>query len=344
LRKIDFSKNKAQTVLAPNWIGDAAMAAPFFASLRANFPDSKIRVIINPWIEGLFENYPWVDEIIKLDKNSFWYLFKIFRFGKFKKKLSSDNFWLLPNSFRSGLIGYLSGAESRIGYSTNFRKKLLTNPIFLPENKSQNLMDYYLGLIIANGLSPVSERISIKIRDDLLQVSRNMLEKLVDLSKRPLIGIHPGAFFGSSKTWNPKNFGLLAERLTDYQGAKVLIFGGPGEKELTEIVVKHSKGKALNLYGRDNLLILPGLLSMLDAFISGDTGPLHIASLVGTPTVSIFGPTDPKLTAPRGSRNFYIYENLDCSPCFKRVCPLHHHDCMEKITISDVENKLKNIL
>tara|TARA_B100000686_G_scaffold93268_1_gene99700 strand:+ start:52572 stop:53606 length:1035 start_codon:yes stop_codon:yes gene_type:complete len=344
LGKIDFSVSETHTVLAPNWIGDTAMAAPFFASLRSNFPDSKIRVIVNPWVEGLVQNYPWVDEIIKLDKKSFWYLLKTFRFGKLKNKLSSDTFWLLPNSFRSALIGYLSSSKSRIGYSARFRKQLLTNPVFLSENKSQYLIDYYLELLVANGLNPVSKRISIEIRDDLLEVSKNTLEKLVDLSQGPLIGIHPGAFFGSSKTWKPKNFGLLAERLIDRENANVLIFGGPGEKELTEMVVKHSKAKALNFFGKDNLLILPGLLSMLDAFISGDTGPLHIASLVGTPTISIFGPTDPKLTAPRGSNNFYVYQNLDCSPCFKRVCPLHHHDCMEKITVLDVENKLKNIL
>ncbi len=341
---IDFSVTENHTVLAPNWIGDTAMAAPFFASLRLNFPDSKIRVIVNPWVEGLVRNFPWVDEVIKLDKKNLWYLLKTFRFGKLKDKLAFDTFWLLPNSFRSAFISYLSSSKSRIGYSTRFRKQLLTNPVFLSENKSLNLVDYYLELLVANGLNPVSERIFIKIRDDLLEVSKNTLEKHVVLSKRPLIGIHPGAFFGSSKTWNPKNFGLLAERLIDEQNASVLIFGGPGEKELTEMVVKYSKGKALNFFGRDNLLILPGLLSMLDAFISGDTGPLHIASLVGTPTISIFGSTDPKLTAPRGSNNFYIYENLDCSPCFKRECPLQHHDCMEKITVSDVENRLKNIL
>ena len=344
LRKIDFSDYKSHTILAPNWIGDTAMAAPFFASLRSNFPDCKMKVIVNPWVEGLVRNYPWVDEVIKLDSNSIWYLIKSFRFGDFKNKHSRDIFWILPNSFRSALMSYLAKGKSRIGYSTGFRKYLLSNPIFLPKNKSQNLIDYYLGLLVANGLSPISERISIEIRSDLLKISMNTLGKFVDLSKRPLIGIHPGAFFGSSKTWDPKSFGLLAERLTDKQNANVLIFGGPGEKELTEMVLKHSNGKALNFFGKDNLLILPGLLSMLDAFISGDTGPLHIASLVGTPTISIFGPTDPKMTAPRGSNNLYLYKNLDCSPCFQRICPLNHHDCMKKITVEEVENRLKDIL
>ena len=199
MRKIDFSDYKSHTILAPNWIGDTAMAAPFFASLRFNFPDCKLRVIVSPWVEGLVRNYPWVDEIIKLDSNSIWYLMKTLRFGEFKNKHSTDIFWLLPNSFRSALTSYLARGKSRIGYSTGFRKYLLTDPIFLPTNKSQNLTDYYLGLLIANGLSPISERISIEIRSDLLEISMNTLGEFIDLSKHPLIGIHPGAFLGPLK-------------------------------------------------------------------------------------------------------------------------------------------------
>jgi len=344
LEKVDFSDYTSHTVLAPNWIGDTAMAAPFFASLRSIFPNCKIKVIVNPWVEGLVKNYPWVDEVIKLHSHSVWHLIKVLRYGELKKKFSSDIFWLLPNSFRSAVMCFLAGGKLRIGYSTSFRKQLLTNPIFLPKNKSQYLTDYYLGLLVANGLTPISERVSIEIRDDLLETSKNTLSRFINLSERPLVGLHPGAFFGSSKTWDPKNFGQLAERLTDREDAKVLVFGGPGEEELIEMVVKHSRGKAFNFFGRDELLILPGILSMLDVLISGDTGPLHIASLVGTPTVSLFGPTDPKLTAPRGPRNLYVYKNLDCSPCFQRACPLHHHDCMQKITIGEVENKTRDLL
>jgi ADP-heptose:LPS heptosyltransferase len=103
-------------------------------------------------------------------------------------------------------------------------------------------------------------------------------------------------------------------------------------------------GAAVNVAGKDNLETLPAILARLSVLVSGDTGPLHIAALMGTRTLSLFGPTDPRRTAPRGQAHALLRRDLACSPCFKRVCPLSHHDCMNGISPEEVAGEVERIL
>ena len=135
-----------------------------------------------------------------------------------------------------------------------------------------------------------------------------------------------------------------SKRLVQNLGGSVLILGGPGEVELADRVSVASGHTAVSIAGEDTLEKLPGILQGLDLFISGDTGPLHIAALVGTRTLSFFGPTDHRRTAPRGNRHRILRRDLDCSPCFQRTCPLVHHKCMKDITPEEVEEEVREIL
>ena len=164
------------------------------------------------------------------------------------------------------------------------------------------------------------------------------------MNNAPSVGIHPGAFFGESKTWPLEHFKKLIDRLVDSEAAQVFILGGPDEIELAGKLNAMSGGRAVNLAGKDTLETLPALLSRLDVFISGDTGPLHVAALAGTSTIALFGPTDYRQTAPRGPWNRTIHKSLDCSPCFVRTCPLGHHDCMKRITPEEVASEVVELL
>ena len=105
-----------------------------------------------------------------------------------------------------------------------------------------------------------------------------------------------------------------------------------------------SGGAARSIAGKDTLATLPALLARLGVLVSGDTGPLHIAALVGTKTVSLFGPTDPRRTAPRGEGHRILRRELECSPCFKRTCPLGHHRCMKDIAPEEVAGEAARML
>ena len=160
----------------------------------------------------------------------------------------------------------------------------------------------------------------------------------------PIVGIHPGAFYGDAKTWPPQLFSELIRKLAREDDLRTLVMGGPGEAALAAEICAGAEGAAVNVAGRDSLSTLPGVLSRLSVFVSGDTGPLHVASLVGVPTVSLFGPTDPLRTAPRGPHHSTIRRVLDCSPCFARTCPLGHHRCMADISPEEVAGEVRGLI
>ena len=235
------------------------------------------------------------------------------------------------------------GARRRIGYGTDSRGWLLSDRVAPPRDVS-HLVDRYLYLLEAQGHETRAQVDDFCITPEAQQFAENLLNPYRAMSSTPSVGIHPGAFFGESKTWPLEHFKTLIHRLVDSGVGQVFILGGPDEVELTGQLNAMSGGRAVNLAGKDTLETLPALLSRLDVFISGDTGPLHVAALVKTPTIALFGPTDYRRTGPRGPRSRVIHKALDCSPCFARTCPLGHHDCMKRITPEEVASEVVELL
>ena len=335
-------KGRRQLVIAPNWIGDTAMAAPFFASLRAAYPNDRLEALASPWSAGLLDVYPWVDKVHRMASGK-WRTF--FASRPLRRGGEISTLWLLPNSFRSALLGFWLGGVNRIGYATGGRGALLTHaPSPPPESPPPHLIDYYLGLLEAEGHQPAHRKTTLPVAPVAAEFVDKLLADEALNGDGPLIGFHPGAFFGGSKTWPPESYGDLARRLAAKTRARVVVMGGPDEVELATRVCDAAGSAAVNLAGKDTLGALPAILARLSVLVSGDTGPLHIAALVGTPTLSLFGPTDPRRTAPRGLAHILLQRDLACSPCFKRVCPLGHHDCMNDISSEEVAGEVERIL
>ena len=293
-----------------------------------------------PWTAGLLRSFPWIDRVLPLDAEK-WRSF--FSLKRMLKDETVDCAWVLPNSFRAALMAKWIGAGRRIGYGTDGRGWLLNNCVSPPPDVP-HLVDYYLYLLESQGHETRVRVDDFFITPETREFAENLLKANRAGKNAPLVGIHPGAFFGESKTWPLEYFEKLVRRLVDHEGAQVFIFGGPDELALTEKLDMMSGGRAVNLAGKDTLETLPALLSRLDVFISGDTGPLHVAALAGTATIALFGPTDHRRTAPRGLWNRTIHKNLDCSPCFARTCPLGHHDCMKRITPEEVSSEAAGLL
>ena len=159
-----------------------------------------------------------------------------------------------------------------------------------------------------------------------------------------MLGINPGASYGSAKRWYPKEFAKVAIDLSSQYD--IIIFGGPNEKDIAEDIEKYLIEKGVenykNLTAQTTINELITQISNLDLFITGDSGPMHLAAAFQIPTIAIFGPTKDNETSQwMNEKSKIVKKNLDCQPCMKRTCPLKHHNCMKMVVASDVLRAVK---
>jgi heptosyltransferase-2 len=342
-----------------NWIGDAVMTMPAIRALRKAFPESKISLLVKPSVSPIFEADPNIDEIILLYEDRFKGVIGKLRLAMILKKKGFSKAILLQNAFDAALTTFLAGIPERIGYNRDGRGFFLTKPIpFNNDDRKIHHIDYYLNLLKSAGITADFSKPWIYLS---LEERLKAREKL-SLLKRPILGINPGATYGSAKRWFPERFAEVANWFVKETGGSVIIFSGKGEvdtaKEIEITMLKSWKDKnfsvsqplnfstsqLLNLAGKTSLRELISLIFECDVFVTNDSGPMHIAYTVGTPLVAIFGSTDPKLTGPLGNSNKVIKADFACSPCFERTCKNSDMRCMYAVTSEDVYFAVKEIL
>jgi heptosyltransferase-2 len=167
-----------------------------------------------------------------------------------------------------------------------------------------------------------------------------------DVGQKLILGINPGASYGSAKRWYPEEFANVASELANQYD--IVIFGGPGEKDIAMDIEKSLIEKGVdnyqNLAANTTISELINHISNLDLFITGDSGPMHVAAAFQVPTVAIFGPTkDDETSQWMNDKSIIVKKNLDCQPCMKRTCPLQHHNCMNLIKAIDVIKAVNSI-
>jgi heptosyltransferase-2 len=168
-------------------------------------------------------------------------------------------------------------------------------------------------------------------------------ERLATLS-RPVLGINPGASYGSAKRWFPERFAEVANWFIRDTGGSVVIFGGKKETDIAEEIDKSIIDHKLFLAGKTTLRELISLISECDVLVTNDSGPMHIAYGVGTPLVTIFGSTAPELTGYADHRSAVLRNDFDCSPCFERTCKSEDMKCMWSISSDDVYIETRRLL
>ena len=348
-----------------NWIGDAVMTMPALRGIKHSHPDSKITLLVKPWVSPLFEKDPNIDEIILYRDG-----YKIIT-GKLRlaDRLRENNFCmalLFQNAFDAAFIAVLAGIRERIGYSRDGRRILLTKPVPFDDNaKRLHHVKYYLNLVDKAGFASKESLPWIYMTLDERLEARDKLRGL----KRPVIAINPGATYGSSKRWQPERFAEFAGRVIDEMDGSVVILGGLSETGIAEEIYKafriqksavspptqpspsRGEGKGggetsqlLNFAGKTSLRELASLISECDVLVTNDSGPMHIGYAVGTPIVAIFGSTSPELTGPVGKGDIVIKKELDCSPCFERGCKRGDLKCMDLITAEEVFLSVRKIV
>lgn len=335
-----------------NWIGDAVMTMPALRALKLANPGARITLLAKPWVSNLFEMDPNVDEII-LYKDTYEGLTGKFKLAQEIRKHDFCMAMLFQNAFGAAFIAFIAGIPERIGYSRDGRRLLLTEAVpFDGRAKALHHIEYYLNLVEKAGFPAKYELPWIYLSPEERLDARDKLKTL----RRPVVGINPGATYGSSKRWPPGRFAEVAYRtISEMQGSAV-IFGGPSETAIAEeierefnklsgnpelnssLITHHS---LLNLAGKTSLRELIALISECDLLVTNDSGPMHIGYAVRTPVVAIFGSTSPEHTGPVGKKDIVIKKALDCAPCFKRECKKHNLKCMDMITSEEVFEAVK---
>lgn len=322
----------------PNWIGDAVMATPMVRALAADEEAGALGVWGPPKVAVLFHEFPGVERVFEIDPKK-----EPERMGEIKSE-GFDRVYLLPNSYSSAREAKELGIAERVGYRTQWRGGLLTQPIRLTRTiRNLRMAEYYLHLLperlreLSGGPAP-----SLFISDKERASARTKLGGMQE-GEAELIGLAPGAAFGPAKQWFIENFHQLAGRLSN-EGKRVVVLGGPDDRADGETITADLPvGQVQNLAGETTLREMMAIIEECSALVTNDSGPMHVADALGTPTAAIFGSTDSTWTGPRRPNHEVLQSDVACNPCFLRECPIGY-DCMRGITIDRVHTAVLSIL
>jgi heptosyltransferase II len=332
-------------IRATNWIGDAVMSLPAVRAIRERFPEAHIAVLAKPWVAALYEGEGSIDEVIPLegapgarDWITKWRLARKLRAGHF------DLAVLFPNSFESAAEVWLTGVKRRVGYARDGRSLLLTDAIALPAKGDipRHERFYYLELLRRAGLIEVIPEVA-EIRFDGIAEARGRGEELFAQRavKLPVIGVSPGAAYGAAKRWLPERFAEAASRLAVETSGSVAVFGSAAERAMCEEVARAAQGRSFA--GETSLREFIDMTAACRLFLTNDSGAMHVASALGVPSVTVFGPTEEAATGPVGLAARVVREPVECAPCLLRECPIDHR-CMTRVTSQQVILAAKELI
>ena len=285
------------------------MATPAIENIINYYNDIEIIFIGSIVSIEALKNHPKAAEVIVLDKK-YKSLYKIYnRLGVF------DVYFTFRSSFRPKLLRFF--VKSKNNYQ--FNKKKYQN-----RHQVEKYADF------------VNDSLNINFPAGNLTIHSSAPK---EKTSSKILGINPGASYGSAKRWYPNQFAKIAIELSDK--FDIIIFGGIDEqdfaKEIEKILIKKDIKNYRNLAGKTSITELIKYISNLDIFITADSGPMHLAASLKIPTIAIFGPTNDVETSQwMNPKSIVVKKNLECQPCMKRTCPLKHHNCMKLIEAQEV--------
>jgi heptosyltransferase II len=327
-RPIVPAEVKRALVRFPNWLGDTVMAVPTLRALRRALPGAELWCL-GPWVGSVLEAEPGIARRLATPRGVSARLAQARRL----RPSRVDVVLLLPGSFEAALAGWLSGARWRVGFGEG-RSALLTHAVPSPPGWVHQVAAY-LALLGPLGVEAPPVPPTLKVDPARRVEARRLLHETDVLSGKPRVGLQLGAALGPAKLWPSARIAELAMRL-EARGVQPVLLGSPDARGLADAVQAAAAGPIRSLVGRDHPNLLPALIGELDALVGADSGPAHVAAAVGVPAVTLFGPTDPRLTAPLGAGQQAIWNQPPCAPCFLRECPIDHR-CLEAIEVAQVE-------
>jgi len=325
-------------------IGDVVLSLPSLRALRENFPDARLIVAVREKARDLIADCPWVDGVISINqqKRS---LFEEVRYQvSFFGHLREFHFDLSINlrlGDRSAILSFLAGARQRISFYAH-DGQLWQNRV----STHLNLLDYEVGQYVADHYSSLLAAYNVRTPHPLpqLEVSVEKLKQAEALfaeeqipPNRPIIALQPFSLWQYKELATPKYIELIRE-ITSTWGVPVIVVGSPEERARASAIADGSGPEVRNLAGRTPIGMLAAVLKACALFIGVDSAGMHIAAAVGTPTVSIFGPSSPASWAPRGPAHLVVHrDDLSCIPCRQKGCGGNEQSrCLDELTVAEV--------
>ena len=347
MKKINLTGKEKFLVVRTDRIGDVILSLPVLEAIKSSYPKSHVTMMISPYTKDIVKNNPHLDDVIIDDykdvhrgTGGFFRLTKKIRCEKF------DVCVLLHPTFRLAILLFLSGIRYRIGTGYRWYQIFFNRKIY--QHRKKNLKhesDYNMDMLKPLGIK--SQRVLPKVY--LSEAEENFADRILEdfeIKKEDvLLAIHPGS--GNSSLNLPiKRFAQTADSLIEDMKTKVIVTGTKREKGLANFMESYMRNKPINLVGKTNLGQLASLLKKVDVLISNSTGPMHLSSALGTPTVAIFCPifsAGPIRWGPLGDGHQVISPPVPiCFKCKPKSCP--YYDCMEKIKAEQIVSRVKLIL
>ncbi|MFL6229018.1 MAG: lipopolysaccharide heptosyltransferase II [Pyrinomonadaceae bacterium] len=348
--KLQAEQIERVVVRGANWVGDAVMTVPALRELRRLLPRAHITLATRPWAQDIFDDADFIDDLLIIDDEargvrSFFRQVRQWRARRF------DLAVLLPNSIESALVAFCARTPARVGYATQSRGEFLTHPFDVPSWRgTRHEVFYYLNVVNeleraldgdTQGVERASQtperepQFALEVSDARRAEALALLGQHGADAARPLVALCPGSTNSRAKRWHAERYAALADRLIEEAGATVILIGAREELDVTEEVLAAMRHKPVVLTGETSLAETTAILSLAHLLVTNDTGPAHLASALGRPTLVIFGPTNPLTTRPFAPSSEIIRRPPDCAPCMLRDCPIDHR-CMTAISADEV--------
>ena len=328
-------------ILGPSWVGDMVLAQSLFKVLKLNNPNCIIDVAAPAWTLPLLERMPEVNKGIALPfKHGQFALFERIRFGKSLRKEAYTQAIILTNSLKSAILPFAANIPLRTSFLGEMRYGLLNDIRELDKTKLPRTVDRFVSL----GLNKNTSLPANIPNPSLIANKENALAALkklgIALPNCKVLGLCPGAEYGEAKRWPIEYYAEVARDALS-KGWQVWLFGSGKDISVTNAINQLTENQCLDLGGKTNLSDAIDLMSLCDNVISNDSGLMHVAAALDKNLVAIYGSSNPHHTPPMNNKSVIEYLALECSPCFKRECPLGHLNCLKNISAKQVIQHIK---
>ena len=321
-------------IVGPSWVGDMVMAQTLFIAIKQQHPEAIIDVLAPAWSLPIIERMPEVRRGIDMPLGHGKVGLGVRKqLGKSLQTEAYTHAITLPGSFKSALIPFWAKISKRIGWRGEMRYGLLNDLRVLDKPKYPLMVERYVALAYPKNAvlpSPLPKP-AFKVDPQKVKQACDRYSLNTDF---PVLALCPGAEFGPSKQWPVEHYAEVAKAMIE-RGWQVWLFGSGKDHEVNQKIKQYlplsQHENCLNLAGETSLEDAVDLMSVASAVVSNDSGLMHIAAALNRPLVAVYGSTSSDHTPPMNDQREILSLNLECSPCFKRECPLGHTNCMNQL-------------
>ncbi len=323
--------------------GDVLLATPVFSNLRLAYPNTELHALTGTWGRVILENHPDVDKVLEYNSPAFCRseqptsLKDTFRLYQQLRRHKYDLLVELRGDWHIVWFALLRVTSRRL----NRASLQIANKLGFSRFSGTHETIRNLDVLKRSGIPIPIETTTFSVKTEDKKWASNFLETHQIHGETPCIAIHPGSPV-ALKRWNPERYAELADCLIAQKRAKILFVGVKDEIPIINQIQNMMQGKAINIAGKTNITQLASILYVCNVFIGNDSGPMHLAAAVGTQTIGLYGPSDPKRFGPIGDKCQIIQKKFDCPPCLGPTCRFGTEGCMSQIQVADVIQTLGN--